>query len=50
MQYTINQNSIKENKYNIIVKNNLRQNNKRIELDFKLGDNISLDYKHKKNR
>ena len=36
------------NKHNIAINNNIKENNNRIEWEYKVGDKVLLDYKHRK--
>ena len=47
-QALINWNSIRENEHNIAMRNNIRENNKRIEHECKVVDLVLLDKKHRK--
>ena len=39
---------IRLNKHNKAIRNNIRENNKRIEYEYKVGDLVLLDYKNRK--
>ena len=47
-QKMINWELIKQNKHNVAVRNNLRENSTRLEWDYRIGDKVLLDYKHRK--
>jgi len=47
-QRSINWDLIRHNKHNTAIRNNIRENNTRLEWDYKLGDKVLLDYKHRK--
>ena len=47
-QTLINWKSIRDNKHNIAIRNNVRKNSKRIEHECKIGDQVLLDKKHRK--
>ena len=44
----INWELIKQNKHNVAVRNNLRENSTRLEWDYRIRDKVLLDYKHRK--
>ena len=47
-QRLINWDLIRQNKRSIAIRNNLRENSSRLEWDYKIGDKVLLDYKHRK--
>ena len=47
-QNLIDWSSIRQNKHNIAIRNNIRKNNKRIEYEYKIGDQVLLDKKYRK--
>lgn len=47
-QRLINWDLIKQNKRNVAIRNNLRENNSRLEWDYNIRDKVRLDHTHRK--
>ena len=39
---------IRQNKHSIAIRNNIKENSKRIEYEYNIGDEVLLDYNHRK--
>ena len=47
-QRMINWDLIKSNKMKLALRNNMQENSRRLEWDYKVGDKALLDYQHRK--